>query len=318
MAAFVGQHAGVFGLGAGFVVLPVPLAVVLQFGVFEQGHLDGRLVREFAHPEADLADGGLSVPDFGEHAAGFVQDDGGDVRGAGEGGLFLLHREVLVLDEHGHGGGAEVVPADAVRHDAGHMEQRPVKILGVCVVLGKGALGAVAFGFGHLCLYRGVVPAVGVLVQLDGEFSAYKARQRAHPQLRQLADGVDSVGRQAFFRLFPHPQEVPHAQGPHLFLHLFFPEGVDLIRFLEVGGHLGQQFVGADSYIYREAQGVPHLVFQPGGHLHRVVPLAAEAHVYKALIDTELLQDGGVASANANEPFRALLVPHPVSADDHQ
>ena len=90
-------------------------------------------------------------------------------------------------------------------HDAGDMEQRPVDVPGGRQVPGERPFGAVALRLRHLRLDGGVVAPVGILMQLQGELLPDEARQGAHFQLRQVADGRDPIGQQALLGLFPHP-----------------------------------------------------------------------------------------------------------------
>ena len=90
-----------------------------------------------------------------------------------------------MLDEHRHCGCPEIIPADAVRHNAGHVEQRPVNVLRVDIVAGKRPFGAVALGFCNLSFYWRIIPAVSVFVELLSELLPHQARKRAHPQLGQ-------------------------------------------------------------------------------------------------------------------------------------
>lgn len=58
-------------------------------------------MREFAHAKAHLPDGRSAVPDFSQHHAGLIQDNGRYVCWLVQRGLLLSYREVLVLDEYG-------------------------------------------------------------------------------------------------------------------------------------------------------------------------------------------------------------------------
>ena len=273
---------------------------------------------ELGDAEAHLAERGDAVPDLGEHAPGRVEDDGRHVAGLVQGGLFLGDGEVRVLDEHGHGGGAEAVAADAVGDDAGHVEEGPVDVLRVGEVLGESPLRAVALGFLDFRFHRGVVAAVRVLVQLRGELRAHEASELAHAQAGQVPDRVDAVGDEPLLGLLPDPEQVPHAQGPHLFADLVLPEGMDLVRLLEVRGHLRQELVRAHPDIDREPQAGLDLVLETGGDVHGVAAPAPEAHVQEALVDGKLLQYRRIAPADGDETLGAALVPLPVAADDDQ
>ena len=272
------------------VIFPVPFAVVVHFRIFEEGHLPIEIVGEFAHPEAHLTEGGDAVPDIGEHAARFVEDDGGDVRGLVQGALPLCHGEVIVFHEHGYGGSAEMVAPDPVCDDAGHVEQGPVDVFGIRQVFRESTLRTAAFGFGHLGLDRGVVPSVGVLMQQDGGFLSRDAGQPARIQGGEFADGMDSVGTEPFGRFLAHPQQVPHFQRPHLGGDLFHPERMDLVRLFEVGGHLCEKLIGADAYVDGESQFPLDFILQARRYRHRVLPVAAAGHVDETFIDAELLQ----------------------------
>ena len=129
---------------------------------------------------------------------------------------------------------------------------------------------------------------------------------------------MDAIGDEPLLGLLPDPKEVPHAQGPHLFGDLVFPEGMDLVRLFEVRGHLRQEFVRTHPDIDRESQAGLDLVLEAGSDLLRVLVPAPEAHVQETLVDGELLQHRRIAPADGNEPFRAAFVPLPVAADDDQ
>ena len=202
--------------------------------------------------------------------------------------------------------------------DAGHVEEGPVDVLRVGEVFGEGPLRAVALGFLDFRLHRGVVPAVRVLVQLCGELRSHEAGELAYAQAGQVPDRVDTVGDEPLLGLLPDPEQVPHAQGPHLLADLVLPEGMDLVRLLEVRGHLRQQFVRAHPDIDREPQAGFDLVLEAGGDVHGVAAPAPETHVQEALVDGKLLQHRGIAPADGDEALGAALVPLPVAADDDQ
>jgi hypothetical protein len=185
-------------------------------------------------------------------------------------------------------------------------------------VLREGPFRAVALGFPVLGFHGGVVVAVGVLVQLGGEFLADEPGQLPHAERGQVADGADAVGEEPLFGLLPDPKQVPHAQGPHLFPDLALPEGMDLVRFLEVGGHFRQELVRAHPDIDRKTEFFLDFVLEAGGHFRRVLRPEPVAHVDEALIDGKLLQDRGIAPAYVDEPLRTALVPFPVAADQDQ
>ena len=155
-------------------------------------------------------------------------------------------------------------------------------------------------------------------MEQQGKLLSHQPGQGAHAQLSQLADGVDAVCRHALFGFLSHPEQVSHTQRPHLFLHFAFPEGMHLVRLLEIGGHLCKEFVGADAHIHGEAQPGFDLVFEPGGHFHCIFRSAAKAHVDEALIDGELLQHRGITAAYGDKTLRAGFVPCPVATDDDQ
>ena len=129
-------------------------------------------------------------------------------------------------------------------------------------------------------------------MQLHGELLADNPSQRAHADSRQLADGLDAIGREPLLRLLPYPQEIPHGKRPHLGRHFIGPKGVHLVRLLEVRSHLCEELVGADTHIHREPQRVLNLVFQLRGHRNCILRRTAKAHINKTLIDGELLQNG--------------------------
>ena len=93
---------------------------------------------------------------------------------------------------------------------------------------------------------------------------------------------------------------------------------MDLVRLLEVRGHLRQELVRAHPDIDREPQAGFDLVFETGGNLHRIPRSEAEAHVNETLIDGKLLEHRGIAPADGDKPLGAALVPLPVAVDDDQ
>ena len=199
------QHLGILVPRAVLVKLPVPFPVIFHFGVLKQGHLYGRFVRQARYAQAHLPDRRDAVPDFREHLPGRIENDGRHIRGLLQRGLLLRHRKVLVLDKHRHARCPEIVPANAVRNNAGHVEHSPVDVLRIQKVLRKSPFGTIALGLGNLRLHRRIVAAIGILVQLHGELLADKPRQRAHTDGSQLTDGFDAIGREALLRLFPYP-----------------------------------------------------------------------------------------------------------------
>ena len=75
-----------------------------------------------------------------------------------------------------------------------------------------------------------------------------------------------------------------------------------LVRLLELPGHLRQQLVAGDSYVHREAQGVPDLVLQPVGRLYGASEQALRpGHIRKGLIDAVLLHRIRVSAQDFHE-----------------
>ena len=93
---------------------------------------------------------------------------------------------------------------------------------------------------------------------------------------------------------------------------------MDLIRLLEVGGHLREQLIGADAHINGKTQPGLDFILQLRSHVHRIIRLTAQRHIDEALIDAELLQYGRISAADGNEALRALFVPLPIASHDDQ
>ena len=93
---------------------------------------------------------------------------------------------------------------------------------------------------------------------------------------------------------------------------------MDLVRLLEVRGHLRQELVRAHPDIDREPQAGLDLVLEARGDLHGVPAPAPEAHIEKTLINGKLLEHRRIAPANGDEPLGTALVPFPVAVDNDQ
>lgn len=66
---------------------------------------------------------------------------------------------------------------------------------------------------------------------------------------------------------------------------------MDLVRFLEVRGHLGQQFIGPYTDIDSNPELLLDFIFQRLRHFRRVFPVEPECHVNETFIDGKLLKD---------------------------
>ena len=198
------------------------------------------------------------------------------------------------------------------------VEECSVDVRGIHKVLGERPFGAVTLSLLDLGLHGGVIPAVGVLVELLGELTADKTREGSHPDGGELTDGLDAVGCKAFLGLLPDPEKIPHRERPHLLLDLALPEGVHLVWLLEIRCHLCQQLIGAYAHVNREAKFALHPLLELRGDLDWIPCSAAERHVDETLIDGELLEDWRVTAADGNEGLGAAFVPLPVTPDDNE
>lgn len=66
---------------------------------------------------------------------------------------------------------------------------------------------------------------------------------------------------------------------------------MDLVRFLEVRGHLGQQFIGPYTDIDSNPELLLDFIFQRLRHFRRFFPVEPECHVNETFIDGKLLKD---------------------------
>ena len=203
-------------------------------------------------------------------------------------------------------------------HDAGNIEESLVEFSRIDDILLEGPLGTDALGLLHICLDRGIVPSVGIVMHLDSELLPNDSCQQFRPCRCQLPYCPDSVRVQPQRCLLSDPEQIAHVQRPHLRLHFLSPERMDLVRLLEVRGHLRQQLVGTDSDIDRESQFRMDSVLQFHSHGHRVLAIQAETHIDEAFINGELFQHRGVTPAYIHKRVRALPVPGPVSPHDSE
>ena len=80
-------------------------------------------------------------------------------------------------------------------------------------------------------------------MQLGGEFLADEPGELCGVEPGEFADRMDAIGGEPLFRLFADPEEVAHAERPHLFFDLAIPEGMHPVRLLEIRGHLREELV---------------------------------------------------------------------------
>ena len=105
--------------------------------------------------------------------------------------LLLGYREILVLDEHRDSGGPEAVFPDAVGDYARNVEQRLVNVFRIGQVFRKGPFRTAALGFRDFGLHGRIVPAVGVLMELPGEFTPDQSCERFHSKMCKLSNSLD-------------------------------------------------------------------------------------------------------------------------------
>ena len=91
-----------------------------------------------------------------------------------------------------------------------------------------------------------------------------------------------------------------------------------LVGLLELRGHLRQQLVRSDSNIDCESESRLYLILQSSRYVYRVFSPVTQTHVDEALIDGELLQDGGVLTTYLNESLRTASIPVPVALNHNE
>ena len=90
-------------------------------------------------------------------------------------------------------------------YNAGHIEKRPVYLLFSPYVVGEGPFRTDALRFRNFCFDRGVIPSVGVFMELFGKLLSHQSCQGTDTSLCEVADGMDALHLQFFFRLLSYP-----------------------------------------------------------------------------------------------------------------
>ena len=126
-----------------------------------------------------------------------------------------------------------------MRDDAGHIEKSSVEFFGGADVMGESPFCTDAFGILCLGFDRGVVNAVGALMQLGCELLADEFGKCTLSGPGEVAYGTDSLCLKTRPCLLADPEKVADSERPHLFRDFFCPECVYLVRLLEIGGHFG-------------------------------------------------------------------------------
>ena len=99
-------------------------------------------------------------------------------------------------------------------------------------------------------------------------------------ELRERTDGMDAQAMQLRGRRVADIEELLHGERPHLMLDFRRPEGMHLIRLLEVGGHLRKQLVTRDADVHREAELLSDPLLQlPGQQYRSMLDLALPAGI---------------------------------------
>ena len=110
--------------------------------------------------------------------------------------------------------------------------------------------------------------AMGGRMNIAACIGAQKTGENRRVEASGVADRMDADAPELFCRLTATAVEVTDRKRPHLRLDLGRVERVDLIRLLEVGGHLREERVARDTDIDREAEGVADLVLQEHRGIH--------------------------------------------------
>ena len=181
-----------------------------------------------------------------------------------------VEAKLAVANADIHTADTNLIGADALGNRLCEGEKMPVGLLSVRHVMDGRAGVSIALrrGLHELWDDRTVVDAAGEL--------PYQKSMRLHAvieyvrvELRERTDGMDAQAMQLRGRRVADIEELLHGERPHLMLDFRRPEGMHLIRLLEVGGHLRKQFVTRDADVHREAELLSDPLLQLPGQQYR-------------------------------------------------
>ena len=174
--------------------------------------------------------------------------------------------------------------------------------------------------------YRARREAMGGRMNIAACIGTQKTGEDRRVEAGRIADRMDADAPELLRGFAAAAVEVADRERPHLRLDLGRVERVDLIRLLEVGGHLREERVARDTDIDREAEGVADLVLDEHRGIHRECKrpefggllatqcprddlledgapdhLLGAGHVEEGFIDGELLDDRGILVQDLDE-----------------
>ena len=185
--------------------------------------------------------------------------------------LYRASPEIIGLRREADGTGVEVVlpepPRDLHRERPHDLHALGLEI--ICIDIHRRRdLVRDAFRLLLHRRHRARRDAMGGRMNIAACIGAQKTGEDRRVEAGGVTDRMDADAPELLRGLTAAAVEVADRERPHLRLDLGRVERVDLIRLLEVGGHLREERVARDTDIDREAEGVADLVLDEHRGIH--------------------------------------------------